>query len=182
MVQGCWSTWGARSQKHYAWKRERASAMSLETPETWRALTKKWCFMEISTKNLTKSMMRGSLWMARVDNGNYTLGVTPELQTFAWKLGEPQGTGDYYRKKFLALNDYSARKCNYVIDLPLCSKENMPHALPSRPYACSLFFDSSLSIATPLYSTTTSPLYMSLEAKAHTPASCLSRFVLIVWT
>ena len=60
LVQGCWSAWGARSLKRWAWKRERASAMPLETPGTWRALTKKLCFMEISTKNLTKSMMRGA--------------------------------------------------------------------------------------------------------------------------
>ena len=73
-------------------------------------------------------------------------------------------------------------KCTYIIDFPLCPKENMAHGLPSRPYACSLFCASSLLMASPLYSTTTSPLWMSREANAHSSAWRLSLLVLILWT
>ena len=61
MEQGLWSASGASSRKRLTWKRERASAISLETPGTWRARTKKLCFMEIKTKKRTKSIILGAL-------------------------------------------------------------------------------------------------------------------------
>ena len=60
MVQGVCSALGAASRKRESWKRERASAISLETPGTWRARTKKLRFIDMRTRNLRRSMIRGA--------------------------------------------------------------------------------------------------------------------------
>lgn len=60
MVQGSRSAVGAAALNRPSWNRDRASAMSLDTPGTWCALTKKLCFMEVRVRNL-RSIMRGAL-------------------------------------------------------------------------------------------------------------------------
>ena len=60
MKQGVRSALGARSLKRLTWKRERASAIPLSTPGTWRARTKKLCFIEMRTKKRTRSITRGA--------------------------------------------------------------------------------------------------------------------------
>ena len=60
MKQGVWLALVARFLKRSTWKGEMASAILLSTSRTWRALTKKLCFVEMRTKNQTRSITLGA--------------------------------------------------------------------------------------------------------------------------
>ena len=47
-----------------------------------------------------------SFGMTRVNDSNNVLVITPELKTFARKVGVPQCTGKNNREKFLPFNTY----------------------------------------------------------------------------
>ena len=57
--------------------------------------------MEISNKKCTRGF-----GMTRVNDSKNTLVITPELKTFAGKVGVPQCVGKNNREEFLPFNTY----------------------------------------------------------------------------
>ena len=78
MVQRSWLAVGAAALKRTTWNQDRESAMSLDTPGTWHALTRK-LFHGSKGKESEKVHNAKGFRMTWIDDSNHRLIVTPEL-------------------------------------------------------------------------------------------------------